>query len=114
MRTQDIGALAMMEKLRRIWLPEGTPRENIEVSFDREWHKRVHENMIARFLAENSYAFLGKPVEQEAYLRRTYKYKDDSATAHGIGNANVESCTMHSCTLLLSCMSSQRSESQKP
>ena len=78
MIVQQIGALAMMVKLTRLWLPAGTPRENIDTGFDREWHRRLYENMIARFLAEGSYAFRGELAKQEATLRRTYKFVDNS------------------------------------
>ena len=78
MMAQEIGALAMMEKLTRLWLPAGTPRKNIQAGFDAEWHKRLYENMIARFLAEKSYPSKKSEAEQEAYLRRTYEFENDS------------------------------------
>lgn len=43
MTVQEIGALAMMEKLTRIWVPEGTPRGNISARFDGGRAKSLEE-----------------------------------------------------------------------
>ncbi|RYF40870.1 MAG: hypothetical protein EOO38_21345, partial [Cytophagaceae bacterium] len=37
MIAQEMGALAMMEKLTRIWIPEGTPRDNVWFGMKNLW-----------------------------------------------------------------------------
>lgn len=57
---QDIGVLAMIEKLTRIWVPEGTPRENIQISLDGSWHRRILEKSAAEHDARMA-EILSKP-----------------------------------------------------
>lgn len=47
--SQQIGALAMIEKIIRIWVPMGTPRSVISISLDGDWNRRHN----AKFLAES-------------------------------------------------------------
>jgi hypothetical protein len=43
---QETGALAMMEKLTRLWLPQGTPREKIYTGFDGSRYKNLCQKWL--------------------------------------------------------------------
>ncbi|BCM89619.1 hypothetical protein IAD21_01466 [Abditibacteriota bacterium] len=67
---QDIGVLAMIEKLTRIWVPEGTPRENIHVNMDGTWHRQLLDKMLAKQEARMTELYSGSGV----------RYKEDQWT----------------------------------
>jgi len=69
---QDIGVLAIIEKLTRIGVPEGTPRENIHTGMDGTWHRQLLDKHLANQDARMTALYSGSGVsyQDDQWTRR--------------------------------------------